>query len=171
MAYILLSENCKGSRIKFSEENGEFFHRAVGKNYSGTLALQTFEDRDYMRITFADTKNVIGGAVKKLFGITSAVYNDKFFGAYKKGNADYLCHFDFSEKELYSGKKKITYSMQMADLMVLCVLTCYDFEDYTGCCYMFTDADEAKKWAMKLGVAEVELLDRDGRIINREPLK
>lgn len=36
--------------------------------YSGTQTFQTFEDRPYMRITFTDSKNVWGGAVKKLFG-------------------------------------------------------------------------------------------------------
>lgn len=73
MSYILLSENCRGRNIKFIENNGEFLHKGVGKQYSGTLALQTFEHRDYMRITFADVKNIFGGAAKKIFGISSAI--------------------------------------------------------------------------------------------------
>lgn len=56
MAYILLSEGCQGHQIEFIQENGEFLHKPIGGKYSGTLALQTFENQNYMRITFADGK-------------------------------------------------------------------------------------------------------------------
>lgn len=174
MSYILLSEGCKGSYIKFIEENGEFLHKPVGKNYSGTLALQTFEDRDYMRITFADGKNVFSGAIKKLFGMAKPFYDEDpsaLVGAYKSVNQDYLCHFDFSEEELRSGKKKITYAMQELGWMTINVITCYDLKKKKGATYMFPNDDEAKKWARQLGINKVEILDGEGALVERKSIK
>lgn len=170
MAYILLSEGCQGHQIKFLQENGEFLHKPIGRKYSGTLALQTFEDRNYMRITFADGKNVFFGAIKKFFGMTKSFYNESPIDGYKAGNADYLCHFDFSREDLRSGKKKITYSIQIVGFLAACVITCYDLKKGNGCCYMFANKDEAEKWAKKLELTEVEYLDMDGHIQSREPL-
>lgn len=170
MAYILLSENCKGHQIKFIEENGVLLTKPTGRNYRGTLALQTFEDRDYMRITFADGANVWGGAINKFFSMAKAVYNGKPFAAYRAGNADYLCHFDFSKADLNTKKKKITYSIQFLGFLAICVLSCYDFKTHTGCCYMFPDHEEAKKWAKMIGVTEIEYLNSEGILTSKGPL-
>lgn len=162
MAYVLLSEGCKGRKIVFAKQNGEFFHKPVGKEFSGTLALQTFSNRNYKRITFADVKNVYIGAFKKFIGMTSAVYHQNPVKAYIKGNADYLCHFDFSENDLRTEKKKITYSIQECGLISLSVLTCYNLKDDTGCCYMFPDDSDGRKWVKEIGLTEIEHLNEDG---------
>lgn len=170
MSYIILSADCKGSRIEFMEKGGEYWEKPTSKLFTGVLALQTFDDRDYMRITFADGKNVYGAAIKKLFGTAKAIYDGKPFTAYKKGNADYLCHFDFSKEDISSGKKKLVYSIQIIGLQAVHILACYDFSDYTGCAYMLPNKEEAAKWTKQLGITEVVYLDEDGKISSREPL-
>lgn len=165
MSYILLSENCRGNRIDFLELEGELFQKSVGKRYYGTLALQTFDDRDYMRITFADGKSVIGGAIKKIMKMAMGINDNDLVKVYQAGNEDYLCHFDFSEKELKSGKKKIKYSIQLG-FPPINVLACYDFTNLTGCAYLLPDEEEAKRWAKMLGITEVEYLDFDGKVAN-----
>lgn len=170
MAYILVSEGCKGNKIKFIEQDGEFLQKPIGRQYSGTLVLQTVEDRDCQRIFFTGTTMLFGG-MKKLFGITKAVYGLNPVDAYNKANADYTCLFEFRKEELRSGKKKITYSVQIVGFMMLCVLSCYDFKDHTGCCYMFPDYTEAEKWARQLGLTEYEILDSEGNTTGRAPLK
>lgn len=169
MAYILLSENCRGRHITFVQKGGEFYEDGVGKEYSGTLALQNFEDRPYMRVTFADGKNVWGGAARKLFGIGSGIAKNNPLKAAAAADKDYLCHFDFSKDELRSGKKKIRYIVQFYGLTVLGGLICYDISNGTGCSYMFSDDDEAEKWAKAIGITEVEYLYDNGKI-TRKPL-
>lgn len=171
MGVILTCERCKGNRIKFIEQEGELLQKRDGKQYSGTLVLQTFEDRKYKRIFFGDSKNIYVGAVKKFFGMTKAVYDEEFKDVLKKGNADYTCLFEFSEDDLRSGKKKFTYSMQLVGFTLLCVLSCYDFNTHKGCCYLLPNHDEAKKWAKQLGIIECEILDANGYVTNRDPLE
>lgn len=166
MSYILLSANCKGRHIKFIEREGQLLSKPVGKEYSGTLALQTFEDRDYMRMTFADGKNVYGGLVKKIFGMG----NSNPFKAHKSANADYLCHFDFSEEDLRTKQKRIEYQIQVCGLVIYSSLFFYDFATKTGCCYLFPDDKDAEKFARRVGVKEVQYLDYDGVVEEVLPL-
>lgn len=178
MPFVLLSDNCQGRHFDFIVENGECLQKGIGKEYSGTLALQTFDDRNYRRLTFADPKNVYGAAGKKLFGIASgiakagnALAQGKNFGAYRgyakayaAANEDALCHFDFSGDDLRSGKKKIKYWKQFSGLWYTSAIICYDFSDYTGCLYVFSDDDDADAFAKAIGIKEVEYLDFDGKL-------
>lgn len=170
MAYILLSENCRGRHINFIQKNGEFYEDGIGKEYSGTLALQTFEDRPYMRITFADGKNVWGGVGKKLFGIGFGMAKGNYLKAAIAADKDYLCHFDFSKEELRSGRKKIRYIIQFYGLSILAAFMCYDLSTGTGCSYMFSDDEIAEKWAKTIGLTTVEYLDDDGKVTSVKPL-
>lgn len=107
MAFVLLTENCMGRHIKYICQDGEFYEKGVGKEYSGTLALQTFDNRPYMRITFADTKNLLRAGAKKLFGMGYGVIRENPFKAAKAANNDQeLCKFDFSKEDLQLGRKK-----------------------------------------------------------------
>lgn len=170
MAYILLTENCTGSNIKFIERDGKLLSKPVGKKYSGTLALQDLGDGNHMRITFADAKNVLAGAVKKLSKLTWSVYKENPVKAYTAGNADYLCHFDFSKSELRSGKKKIECQIQIAGIMMIAGLFCYDFGSHTGCSYIFSNNDDVKIWARELGLNEITLLNAYGEIDGTIPV-
>lgn len=167
MSYVISSENCRGCQIKFIESDGELLYKPTSKEYFGTLALQTFDDTDYMRITFADTKNVFGGAIKKTFGIVSSLYKSKPLSAMMKGDADYLCHFDFTKEDLRLGKKKFKYNIQS----FMYVLACYDMKSHNGCAYLFPEKAEAEKWIRKLGITEVEYLNESGKIIRVEPFR
>ena len=179
MPFILKSENCQGRHFSFFVENGEYFQKGIGKEISGTLALQTFNDRNYRRLTFADEKNIYTAAAKKLFGIASGVMGvnkalkqENDFGVYrgyaKVYNAanrdDLLCHFDFSEDDLRSGKKKIKYWKQFLVLGFASAIICYDFSNHTGCSYVFSDDDDAEAFAKAIGIKEVEYLDYDGKV-------
>ena len=164
MAYILLAKNCKGRHIEYTQQDDQFYEKGVGKKYSGTLALQTFNDRPYMRITFADGKNVWLGAAKKFIGLRSGVENDNFIKIANTMNKDYLCHFDFSKEDLRSGKKKIRYTLQPFGLSFLAGFICYDLSNDTGCSYLFPDVSVAEEWAKKIGLTTVEYLDSDGKV-------
>jgi len=164
MPYLLLSEGCRGRNIEFIEQGGEFLSRPAGKEFSGRLGLQIFSDRNYKRIAFTDGKNVWIGAAKKLFGIGSAVHSGNAIKGYQKGNQDYLCHFDFAESELHSGKKKIEYVAQTIGLTTVCGLSCYDLKTHTGCMYLFPSRNEGKKWAKQIGITQMKILDEDGNL-------
>lgn len=178
MPYILTSDNCQGRHFNFIVENGEYLQQGIGKECNGTLALQTFNNRNYRRLTFADAKNVYSATAKKLFGIASgiakannALEKGKNFGAYRgfsraydAANEDALCHFDFSEDDLRLGKKKIKYWKQFCGLWYTSAIVCYDFSDHTGCAYIFSDDDDAEAFARAIGIKEVEYLDFDGKL-------
>lgn len=175
MSFIMQSEHCKGQRIRFIESGSEYLHKPEGKAYSGTLALQTFETQpDKMRITFCNPGNVYTGLFKKLFRLSSAMKDesaiDSAIDLYKASTDDYLCHFDFTQKELAAGTKKIVYTVQIVGLMAMSVLTCYDFSNHTGCSYMFSDDDDARAWAKLLGLKTITFLDADGAVESVEPL-
>lgn len=172
MAYILLADNCMGRHIRYIQQNGEFYEEGVGKKFSGTLALQTFEDRPYMRITFADTKNVLWAGAKKLFGIGYGVMTQNPFKAAVAADKDSgLCKFDFSKEDLRLGRKKIRYTSQLFGLSFLAAFICYDLSGNTGCSYLFPDSYIAEEWAKKIGLTTVEYLDADGKVTDIEYLE
>lgn len=110
------------------------------------------------------------------FGVAkanNALEQGKNFGAYRgfakaydaANKDDALCHFDFSEDDLRSGRKKIKYWIQyLGGLTFVSAIVCYDFSDYTGCAYMFSDDDDAEAFARVIGIKEVEYLDSDGKL-------
>lgn len=172
MAFVLLTENCMGRHIKYIRQDGEFYEKGVGKEYSGTLALQTFDNRPYMRITFADTKNLLRAGAKKLFGMGYGVIRENPFKAAKAANNDQeLCKFDFSKEDLQLGRKKIRYTLQVWGLSYLAGFICYDLSNDTGCSYIFPDSSIAEEWAKKIGLTEVEYLDEDGKVADTKHLK
>ena len=141
MAYILTCENCRCRHIKFIEQNGVLLADGIGKEYVGTIALQTFDDRPDMRITLADGKNVWGGLIKRLM---------------LPGNQDYLCHFDFNNSELRTGKKLLKVQVQLYGLAYYIALMCYDFSTHKGTSYLLPDFDILKKWANALNISTYE---------------
>ncbi len=166
MPYIITSENCIGRHFKFIEQGNELLTEGYGKQYRGTLALQTFENRDYKRITFADGKNVYGGLFKKLFGIGKAVADNNPIKGYQAGNADYLCHFDFSDAEVRSKKKLLKIQFQIFIYMLIC----YDFSIYEGTAYILDNSDQTKNWAKQLGIHTFEELDDNGFLVQVKPI-
>lgn len=155
MAFILTCENCTCRHIEFIEQSGELLARGVGKEYKGTIALQTFDDRPDMRITLADNRNVWGGLVKRLI---------------LPGTQDHLCHFDFNSSELRSRKKLLKIQVQLYGLSYYICLMCYDFSSHTGRSYLLPDFDIMKKWAHTLNISTYESLDAEGNLEAVEPI-
>lgn len=151
MSYILTCEKCRCRHIKFIEQNGELLTKGVGKTYTGTIALQIFNDRDDMRITLADAKNVYSGLLKKTF---------------LPLNSDYLCHFDVNDAERKNNKKLLKIQAQSDSGLNYYMLICFDFSTHTGASYLFPNFDEVKKWANKLGISTYEILDSAGKLVS-----
>lgn len=151
MSYILTCDNCTCRCIKFIEQNGELLLKGIGKTYIGTIALQTFNDRDDMRITLADSKNVYSGVIKRII---------------LPGNTNYLCHFDFNDSERKNKQKLLKMQVQTQSLGICGVLACYDFSNHTGVNYLFPNLDEMKTWAKALGISTYESLDSEGTLIS-----
>lgn len=162
MAYILVSENCGGSHIKFREQNGEFYHQEVGKIYTGTLVLQIFEDSSYLRIRFAESTM---GFIKKSIGINAGIATGNPFKIISAVKEDY-CHFDFSREDLDQKKKKIRFVLERNGLSYMPVFFCYDLSSDKGCSYLFPSSEVAKEWAKKIGITTIEYTDENGNITN-----
>ena len=155
MAFILTCENCRCRQIKFIEQGGELLADGVGKEYVGTIALQTFDDRPDMRITLADNKNVFGGLLKRII---------------LPGIQDHLCHFDFNRSELRSRKKLLKVQVQLYGLSYYIALMCYDFSSHTGASYLLPNFDILKKWAHALNISTYESLDAEGNLEAVKPI-
>lgn len=151
MSYILTCENCRCRCIKFIEQNGELLSKGIGKSYIGTIALQTFNDRDDMRITLADSKNVYSGVIKS------------YIVPWK---ANHLCCFDFNNSQLKNNQKLLKIQVQSLYFNIYGALACYDFSSYTGVNYLFPNTDELKTWAKALDIGTFELLDAEGNLIS-----
>lgn len=166
MAYVLLSENCGGSHIKFCKQNGEFYHQEVGKVYTGTLALQTFEGSPYLRIRFKESTM---GLIKKSIGINASIATCnpfKFINAVKED----FCHFDFSKEDLSQGRKKIRFVLERNGSSYMPVFFCYNFSTDKGCSYLFPSSKVAEEWAKRIGITTLEYMDENGNITNKRTL-
>lgn len=151
MSYILTCDNCVCSNLKFIEQNGELLTKGTGRMRKGAIALQTFDDRDDMRITLADAANVYGGLAKRIL---------------LPGNQNYLCHFDFNDAERNSKRKLLKIQVQKHSGNFIHMLLCLDYSDHTGTCYLLPNADELKKWAKKLNINTYEELNKAGELIS-----
>lgn len=156
MAYILTCENCTCVNIKFIEQNGELLTKEAGKMRNGTIALQTFDDRDDMRITLADAGNVYGGLIKRILF---------------PGNQNYLCHFDFNDSERNCKRKLIKLQVQNCSSGIAHMLICFDFSDHKGVCYLLPSADELKKWAKALNIKTYEMMNKAGKVTSVKSVK
>lgn len=156
MSYILTCEKCRCRHIKFIEQNGDLLTKGVGKTYTGTIALQIFNDRDDMRITLADAKNVYSGLLKRTF---------------LPLNSDYLCHFDFNDAERKRKEKLLKVQVQSDSVLVHYILICFDFSTHAGTSYLFPNFDELKKWAIKLDINTYEVLDSVGNLVSVENME
>lgn len=156
MAYILTCENCTCKNIKFIEQNGELLTKGTGKTYSGTIALQVFDDRDDMRITLADAKNVYSGFAKRLL---------------LPFDSNYLCHFDFNDAERKNKRKLLKIQIQQIGSTVCIMLICFDFSNYKGVCYLLPNYGELKKWAKKLNISTYEYLDQEGNLVSTKQVR
>lgn len=156
MGYILTCENCTCKNIKFIEQNGELLTKGVGRTYSGTIALQIFDDRDDMRITLADAQNVYSGLVKRFL---------------LPVDPNYLCHFDFNDAERNDGRKLIKLQVQTLGFQISIMLVCFDFSDHRGVCYLLPGFDELKKWADALNISTYESLDQEGSLVSVKSVK
>lgn len=165
MAIILSCENCIGQRFDFighegatlanlkEDPAGSTLAKPKEDPVNGTLVLQQFESgSDKLRITFMDAGNLI----KSIW---------KAFVPW----GDPLCHFDFSQQELRTGTKQIKL-VQWATIIPLFtyILLCYDFSNGELRRYIFPDEENAKMWAIEIGVTEMETRDVTGELLNKE---
>ena len=181
MPFVLSAENCYGQQFKFIEREGKILYKPVGKILKGTLALQQYNDRDDLRITFVDTVNLISGVgnLLKAF-VASSIFDNSFkaIGRFKNffknsvinevyGNP--LCSFDFDSTELNTGEKKIVFYRVLVFPLVH-ALRCYDFNKHKGVVYTFSDIDSAFIWAKRLNISEMIIESLDGDILSQEPI-
>lgn len=174
MPFIFYSENTQGACFRFLENGDEkrvetFPTKRLGRVVQGNLALQVFEDRDYRRITFADPRNVMQAAAKKLgrqvgFGWAGSILGKALKG-YKILSSNDLCHFDFNQKEIAEGKKLMRFESMLSMLGGI-TLMCYDFSSYTGCAYCFPDYETARRWAEVLEIRQYFLYNTDDKFMN-----
>lgn len=175
MAFVFQMENIHGFCIEFLEpEDGDMRSamrmRPYGKEVVGTLALQTFTDRPYKRITFSDTKNVNKAYIKDMIGYIGLSWAKNIisaiFKAGKIAKRNDLCHFDFSNDDLRTRRKLLRIEMQG----VICTLCCYDFTTHLGTCYLLM-GDAVNKWAKVLGINSITVLNQDGSFAEKIEIK
>lgn len=171
MPFIFSSGDTQGSCFHYLENEDNkrveiFLTKPIGKIVNGTLALQVFDDRDYMRITFADSKNLLKAAVHDTLdyiGIArSADIIKSVLKAGKIVSRNELCHFDFSQDEIKSGVKLIRFEC-MASEFGMIYLMCYDFNTYLGCAYCFPSIEIARGWGKALGIKKAYLYDTEDK--------
>ena len=167
MPFIFSSDDVEGSCFHFLEngDNGRtemFLTKPVGGTISGTLALQIFDNRDYRRLTFVDTKNLLKATSQNLWGYWGMMKSKNLLGILSKGtkilSRNDLCHFDFNENELKEGKKLLRFEC-MLRAFGMTGLMCYDFNTYNGCSYLFPSKKAAEKWGCALGIHQIYLYD------------
>ena len=108
MSYKITSQNCKGRKIDYIIQDGEFLSKGVGKEFVGTLTLQDrFEDGKTFRLFFADGVNVGFGLFSKIGKMLKATIDENAIDAYRAGNDNYLCCFEFTLDELKNETKKL----------------------------------------------------------------
>ena len=171
MSYIHTSEGIEGSCFHFLE-NGDnqrkeiFLTKPIGKKISGTLALQVFEDRNYKRITFADTKNVYVAAGKDILDYVGLARAKNFASLIIKGSKiasrNGLCHFDFDSSEISRGEKIIRFEIQISAFGMISMM-CYDFNTYDGCAYLLPSMEIASEWGNALGIHKAYLYDANDK--------
>ena len=172
MAFIFISDDTRGSNFHFLDnvhgmENELYSIKPVGEQIYGTLALQIFEERDYKRITFADTENVYRAAAKQGIDyakVASKIAHGKLleaiFSTSSLKSSNVLCHFDFSQSEIGAGTKLIRFELMVSSLGSISMM-CYDFSKMEGCAYLFPDFATAKGWGEVLGINQFYFYDEN----------
>ncbi len=173
MAFDLVSEaKCGGRAIKIERKDGIIYHAYTSRQRKGTLALQSFSDRPYKRLTFVATAF---DAVKKLYKEGTWLLEPKLSnipGIIREFNADPLCHFDFSKEDISRNKKRFEYQVQVfEDRSVVFGIICYDFELNVGRQYVFSTSQDSAKFAYALGLTRAVLLDNEGTEKKRVPIE
>ncbi|MBR1969100.1 MAG: hypothetical protein IKA17_01960 [Clostridia bacterium] len=150
MSYKITSQNCKGRKIDFIIQDGEFLSKGIGREFVGTLVLQDrFENGTTFRLFFADNINVGFGLFSKIGKIAKAIMDENSIDAYRAGKDDYLCCFEFTLEELKNEIKKIEYIVQPPYYQGL---FCYDLKNGGGFSYLFNNIEEADQFANFLGL-------------------
>lgn len=173
MPYVFYMENVKGRPVKWAEpESGDSkdakLMKPYGNEITGTLALQTFPDRPYRRLTFADGKNVLFAAGKKI-GSDVGIAKEKnplaaFIKVFRAENSNNLCCFDFSDDEIALGEKEIRLEMQLVnDFFPIYTMMCYDSNTHRGTAYLFNNRDSLEAWGKQLGIHKISLLADSGK--------
>ena len=153
MAIILSCENCIGQRFDFIQHEGEILTKPKGSQTEGTLMLQQQEQgSDKLRITFNAVENLLSSLLGAFIPF-----------------ADSLCHFDFSQHELRTGTKQIKLVQWMTGIPPFTyTLQCYDFSKGEGRAYIFPDEENAKMWAIEIGITEMETQTIEGELVKKE---
>ncbi len=170
MSIDVMCNNCGGHELKIVQDAGVASHRITSKLHRGKLALQSFPDRPYRRITFLDNGTALGQRIFKSARSILMPSFKNFSAAMRDYASDALCHFDFSSSELESGKKRIEYQIQVfPDGSAVFGLICYDLVAMTGRMYAFSAPEDANQFADAIGLRDAVLLDDEGKEMKRIP--
>lgn len=170
MAVTALSKQVEGQYWKLSSKHiQDISHDEYINAEQGTLILSDMPDRDYRRLTLTGAI-----AAKTLFKQITSVFraytNPSVGNTIRVGAAywgDPLCHFDFSDEDIRSGKKTIEYQIVATDKGEMYFsLYCRDCESANGRRYMFSHPDDIYAFAMELGITEAVIRNAEGKKLN-----
>ncbi len=173
MSYDLMSKTiCGGCTITIEQRNGVIYHKYTSRRRTGTLALQSFSDRPYQRLTFLPTGFDV---VRKLYKEVKWVAEPSISNIpeiIREFQNDRLFHFDFSKEDISRKKKAFEHQIQVfKDYSVVFGIICYDFKLNVGRQYAFSTSQDSTKFAYALGLTETVLLDEEGTERCRVPIK
>lgn len=175
MAVTALSKQVEGQQWSvYSKDIGDLSHDEHIKSEQGTLILSDMADRNYRRLTLSGAI-----AAKTLFKQFTSIfrgYEDPSVSNAIRIGASYmgdpLCHFDFSDEDIRSGKKYIEYQIIVTDEGdMLFGLYCRDYESRKGRRYLFSNPDDIYSFAMELGIKEAVIRNGYGKKVNTLPLE
>lgn len=170
MAVTALSKQVEAQQWRvYSKDVSDLSHDECIKAEQGMLILSDMEDRNYRRLTLTGAI-----AAKTLFKRVKAVFqgfdapsiaNTIRVGASYSG--DPLCHFDFSDEDIKSGRKYIEYQIVMDDKGDMYFsLYCRDYKSREGRRYMFSNPNDLYSFAMELGIKTAIIRNEEGKQVN-----
>lgn len=170
MAVTALSKQVEAQQWRvYSTDTNDLSHDKCIKAEQGTLILSDMEDRNYRRLTLTGAI-----AAKTLFKRFKSVFqgfdDPSIANTIRVGTSylgDPLCHFDFSDDDIRSGRKYIEYQIVMDDKGDMYFsLYCRDYKSREGRRYMFSNPDDLYSFAMELGIKKAVIRNGAGKQLN-----
>lgn len=170
MAVTALSKQVEAQQLRvYSTDTNDLSHEEYIKTERGMLILSDMEDRNYRRLTLTGAvavKTIFKrfNAVFKAFDAPSIAHTIRVGSSY---SGDPLCHFDFSDDDIKSGRKYIEYQIIVSDEGAMCFsLYCRDYETRQGRRYMFSNPNDLYSFAMELGIKKAIIRNEEGKQVN-----
>ena len=136
--------------------------------------MSDMEDRNYRRL-------ILSGAIagrtlfRQMTSIFRGFYNPSVEDIIRIGTnstEDPLCHFDFSDEDIRSGRKYIEYQILVDDNGDMYFsLYCRDYTSKKGRRYVFSNPDNIYFFATELGIKEAIIRNADGKKVNAVSIK